>query len=632
MPPQTSPYLLKGPLPAEVADELKEYSPLLQTLLFHRGLGTRAETRDFLQPDFEAHMHDPFLMADMEKAVERIMQAIEKNERILIYSDYDADGIPAAVIMSDFFELIHYTNVEVYIPHRHKEGYGLHQEAIESFKDRVKLIITLDCGIVDRDEVAHANAYGIDVIITDHHMPHGDLPQAYAILNSKRSDCMYPYKMLCGAGVAFKLVQALITRIKKMPNEDREKNIDTAGSAAEDRASSSVDIKPGAEKWLLDMAGIATLSDMVPLRGENRVMALYGLKVLRKSRRPGLQKLLSILSIPQATLTEDDVAFMITPRINAASRMAVPIDAYHVFATKDPVAASGMAKHLDSINQERKVLVAVLVKEVKKRIDERREYFEHVSVIVLGNPEWRPALLGLVASSLVEEYNKPVFLWGREDGVELKGSCRSNGVVSVVDVMEVAQKKSAQKNQGDAANKDAKNDAQKNAENSEKSSTVFTHFGGHTMSGGFSVDADHIHHLPEILNESFAQLERDGKTVAAKNEQKYVDALLTLEEVNAATHRIVDQLAPFGIDNPKPLFLFKKVTPESVRMFGKRPEHLELSFATARGSVKAIAFFAKPEDFPVAPNVGAACDLVATIEKSFFRGRTEIRLRIVDIV
>jgi single-stranded-DNA-specific exonuclease len=572
-------YSFYDALPANAHTELSAYPELLRSLLYHRGITTGLDAHQFLNPSYETGLYDPFLIKDMDKAVARILEAIKNNERILIYSDYDADGIPAAVVMADFFKAINYENSEVYIPHRHKEGYGLHEEAIESFKDRVKLMITLDCGIVDHHEVAHAKSAGIDVIVTDHHLPSETLPDAYAVLNSKRADCEYPYKMLCGAGVAFKLVQALLQK-------------------------GNFTIKEGAEKWLLDMVGIATLSDMVPLRDENRVFAHYGLKVLQKSRRPGLVKLLKMLGMSQPNLSEDDVAFMITPRINAASRMGIPTDAFKLLATVDEVEADQLAKHLDEINQERKGLVGSLVREIKKVMTERADHFAALPVIVLGNPDWRPAILGLAASSLVEEYGKPVFLWGREDGVLIKGSCRSDGTVSVVDVM------AATATLG-------------------KEIPPLESFGGHMMSGGFALMPDAIHHLEDALVAAHAKV---AKTDLGA-QTSFIDSVLTLDDVSWQTQKLISQMAPFGIDNPKPLFLFKNVKPESVRMFGKRPEHLELSFNDFSGKpVKAIGFFMKPEDFAVVPAEGKTFDLVATLEKSFFRFKSELRLRIVDII
>ena len=279
------------------------------------------------------------------------------------------------------------------------------------------------------EEVKHAQSLGIDVIITDHHLParrsprpaeaigearvgasgpQETLPPAYAILNSKQKGDTYPDKMLCGAGVAFKLVQGLI---KKKGKE--------------------WGIKDGWEKWLLDMAGLATIADLVPLQNENRTLAYYGLKVLRKSPRVGLQKLLRKMNVNQRELTEGGVAFMIAPRINAASRMDIPHEAFRLLSTDDENVAGELSDHLHNLNDERKGLVASMVREAKTHMEAR----EMREVIVIGNPKWRPGVLGLLASRLVEDYRRPAFVWGRGEEIELKGSCRSDGTVNMVEMM-----------------------------------------------------------------------------------------------------------------------------------------------------------------------------------------------------
>lgn len=296
-------YSIKGPIPTKVKDSLSAYPKLMQELLFYRGIETVSAADEFLNPDYEKHIHDPFLIKDMDKAVKRILLAIKNNEKIVIYSDYDCDGIPGGVILHDFFKKIKYKNVSNYIPHRNDEGYSLNIGAIKEFsKEGAKLIITVDCGITDVKEVDVANNLGIDVIITDHHLVPKILPKAYAILNSKQEDDTYPYDMLCGAGVAFKLVQGLL-------------------------AKGDFGITPGWEKWLLDMAGLSTIADMVPLTGENRVIAYFGLKVFRKSPRPGVQELCRKAKVRLHNVTEDDIGFMVAPRINAASRMGKPMEA-----------------------------------------------------------------------------------------------------------------------------------------------------------------------------------------------------------------------------------------------------------------------------------------------------------------
>ena len=586
-------------------EELIGYPELLRILFYNRGIKTKAEAEAFLQPDYERDLNDPFLMKDMDKAVERILQALEKKEKIVIYSDYDADGIPGGVILHDFFEKTGHKNFTNYIPHRHDEGFGLNEEAVKQFKkDKVKLIITVDCGVADLTEADLISKNKIDLIITDHHEParpqsaggpKEKLPKAIAILDPKRKDCEYPFKNLCGAGVAFKLVQAILVTV-------RSKKISLERLVRVKRKGCFLDITvtTGWEKWLLDMVGIATLSDMVPLVGENRALAYYGLKVLRKSPRVGLLKLFSLLKIQQNNLTEDDVGFSISPRINAASRMGDPDDAFNLFIAKTDEEADIYARHLDKINSERKGVVAAMVKEVRKIMRERLiDNPEKKKVLVIGNPDWKPSLLGLVANSLVDDHSCPVFLWGRDGGNILKGSCRSDGSASLIEIMNGVEL------------------------------GIFEEFGGHTMSGGFSVVSEKVHLLEEKLQISYEKLTLKSNFVM---EEIVADTKLTLDEVNSDNYRLIEKLAPFGVGNLKPLFLFEKINIKSVRNFGKENNHLEIFFENSRGkTVKAIGFFLKTDSFGRELKVGDTINLLANFEKSTFRGFTELRLRIVDL-
>jgi single-stranded-DNA-specific exonuclease len=542
---------------------------LTEHLLYHRGHTTKIQQEKFLNPDYEKDQHNPFLLKDMNMAVERILKAITENERVVIYSDYDTDGIPGAVVFHDFFKKIGFNNFINYIPHRHDEGFGLHKDAIKEFaKDNTKLIITIDCGITDVESVKVANKLTIDVIITDHHMTGEIVPPAFAIINPKQKECAYPEKMLCGSGVAFKLIQALIQK-------------------------GNFSLPLGWEKWLLDMVGIATLSDMVPLVGENRVFATYGLKVLRKSPRLGLVMLLKKAKTDQRYLTEDDIGFTIGPRINAASRMGVPKDAFKLLAATDLDEAVLMVDHLDKINNERKGIVAAMVKEARAHIKERYEVLP--DVFVLGNPEWKPSLLGLVANTLAQEFVKPVYLWGRDGDGVIKGSCRSDGVTDLVLLMK------------------------------KTPNTTFLQFGGHAFSGGFSVNGKNIHTLAGVLNTAYVDLKNEKKI------QEYsVDAELTLDRIGRETFKAIDLLSPFGMANEKPLFMFRNVTPTTIKLFGKEKNHLELTFTHKLRNISAISFFTTAEDWGIKKDVPLT--LIAHIEKSMFRAREEIRLRIVDIL
>lgn len=564
-------------LPELDEEALLAYPPLTRQLLRARNITTAEEAELFLNPNWERDTHDPFLMKDMQKVVDRVFRAIKDEELIALWSDYDMDGIPGAVALYDFFRVIGYENIVHYTPHRNKDGFGLNTQGVDELVQQgVGLIITIDCGTADVAHVAYAKTKNIDVVITDHHLPQETLPDAYAILNPKQTDCSYQEEMLCGAGVVFKLVQALLVHL----------------STAEE-----VNLKSphaGWEKWLLDMVGMATVADMVPLLGENRTFAYYGLMVLRKSRRPGLHALLKKARTNQRSLTEDDIAFTIAPRINAASRMGHARDAFKLLASTDAVEAGVLAEALDRINNERKTVVATMKREIKRRIEKNGE---PQAVIVLGNPEWKPSLLGLVASSLIEDYNRPVFLWGREGGLGIKGSCRSDGTCSVFELMASVRER-------------------------------FTEFGGHAYSGGFSLEEEQVHTLGTALSESYLRL-----VESETHHERFYDEVLTPDSVTWGLYREVAKFAPFGQGNQKPLFLFRNVVVRDVRMFGKGSEHLELSFERGDGStVKAISFFTNADSFDFVLEKNMTLTFVAHLEVSNFMGRSELRLRLVEIL
>lgn len=556
-------------MPKKYSVKESKYADIVDQLLFNRGIETEEDRNRFLNPDFDGHLHDPFLLPDMERAVERILFAIDNDEKVAIWSDYDADGIPGGALLHDFFKLIGFKNFINYIPDRHEEGYGLNSEGVEEIaKSGVRLMITIDCGVRDIEEVDHANRLGIEVIITDHHEPGESLPNAFAMVNHKMPDSKYPENFLCGSGIIWKLIQAILIKKRDL-------------------------LKEGQEKWLLDLAGIATLSDMVPLLGENRAIAHFGLKVLRKTKRPGLRKLYKMLNINSKNLSEDDIGFLITPRINAASRMGKPRDAFDLLVVEDEAEAEGIAKHLEKLNNERKGIVASIVKEIKHTLKNRFESEGDRQVIVVGNIDWRPSLLGLAANSISEQYRRPVFIWGRESGTVIKGSCRSDGTTDLVALMERAKES-------------------------------FIEFGGHKLSGGFSISEERLHNLENDLVEASTHILK-GET------EEIVDLELKLKDVNLGTAQRINSLAPFGVGNEKPKFVFYNVLPERVERFGKGKDHLSVTLRDGGKTVKAISFFSNPDSWGDSLREGVPTNVCASIELSFWRGdRPEVRLRIVD--
>ncbi|MEK7080014.1 MAG: single-stranded-DNA-specific exonuclease RecJ, partial [Patescibacteria group bacterium] len=511
-------FSLHDPIDEALRETLRSYDDFTAALLARRGITTTAAAEAFLSPSYDEHIHDPMLMVDMPKAAERLARAISTKEKITVWSDYDCDGIPGGVVLHDFLKKAgaDFTN---YIPHRHNEGYGVSIPGIEKIAAAgTKLVVTVDVGIVDNDAVARANELGMEVIVTDHHLPSGELPPAYAVVDPKaRADETYPFKELCGGGIAWKLACATLQH----------------GFVGRDA------IPAGWEKWLLDMAGLSTIADMVPLTGENRVIAKYGLMVMRKSPRIGFQRLCKVARVNQKSITEDDVGFMIAPRVNAASRMGDPRDAFTLFTTEDESEADELAKKLEAINRSRRAVAGATTKAVHERLEKRKLEGELPTVIVMGDPDWRPGLLGLVANGIAEEYARPVFLWGREGNETLKGSCRAGGSTSVNELMHAAE-------------------------------DAFLEFGGHAASGGFSISAEQVSQLEARLVEALATLPE------AKTKVVRADAHLMLTEATTKFLFGLERFAPFGMKNEKPIFAFHDVLVTEVSWFGKAGEHLRL--------------------------------------------------------
>jgi len=554
-----------------IKNTLSNYSELLQTLLLNRNVHSNEEAEELLCGDYSSGLHDPFLMKGMKEAVSRLTEALQNKEQIAIFSDYDADGVPGGVLLRSFFDKVGFTDVISYIPHRGNEGFGLNTGAVDELHSKgVTLIITVDCGITDVLEVEYAKNLGIDVIVTDHHLPPSTLPSAYAILDPSQPGCMYPFKELCGAGVAYKLVQALLTQ-------------------------KAIDFPAGHEKWLLDLVGIATLADMVPIVGENRIFARYGLLVLKKGRRIGLRELLTQAKVNYKFINEEDVTFTIAPRINAASRMAHPDIAFSLLFSNSRDEALRRALELEEINKERKTLVLQIVREVKKKILKR----EPEVVIVTGSPHWKPGILGLIASALVDTFEKTVFVWGREEGGPLKGSVRSSGAINVVELMRSLPEE------------------------------TFISFGGHEKSAGFSIELDKVDLLEGLLNE-YAQ--KNDLGTLTKNSVKTYDLTLPAHTLAGEVFESVLSLAPFGVGFEKPVFKIEGAKVVSVKEFGKGKNHLEIVIEGYGGQrLTSIGFFMTRKHFDRTIESGEIITIYGSLEKSYYRRTPEYRIRIEHI-
>jgi single-stranded-DNA-specific exonuclease len=534
----------------------------LKNMLLERLNLSAEDQQSFLEPVYK--LNDPMLFRDMQKAIDRIQKAIENKEHIGIYADYDCDGIPGAVILVDFFKVLHYSGfIHVYIPDRHDEGYGLSTHGIDELeKLGVTVMITVDMGITGLAEVADAQSRGIDTIVTDHHMCLDVLPAGYAVIHPMIGD--YPEKNLCGAAVAFMLVRGFLSQYGKQ-----------------------YEVPEGWEKWLLDLVGFATLSDMVPLTGENRILTWYGMMVMRKTRRVGLQALFSATMIDSSRLTETDLTFTVAPRLNAASRMASPALAFELLATDSRSRAMELVKELTTINDERKVLVARIVKDAHARLAAR----ELPDIVVIGDLTWRPAVLGLVAGKLQETYGKSFFVWGEGGDGTLKGSCRMLPAHHASQLMQNLPE------------------------------GMLLHAGGHKAAGGFAATREHIHFLEQALNDCLQALPEE---IIA---DEVAPASLTLPLASTGVRHLsaVRSFAPCGVGNPEPVFLFENITVDTTKKFGKAKEHLEFAASDATGNATVFTFFAN-EDLTARVKSGETISFLGTLEAGW-RGGVRIRIK-----
>ena len=543
---------------------------LVQRLLILRGITSAEQAQQFLSPDYERDLGDPLEILNMDRAVERILRAIKSNEKIIIFGDYDADGVCSCVIFYDFFKKIGFKNFEIYIPDRYQEGHGLTFNAIDSFiRNKANLIITIDCGITNYEAIEKANKAGIDVIVIDHHLVPAKSPPAYTIIDLYQKDEQYPFKDLAAVGLAFKTVCAILKR-------------------------GSFDIIKGWEKWLLDVVALGTITDMVPLQGENRALVFYGLKVLQKTQRIGLRALYNETQVDSTSINSDDVGFLIGPRINIAGRMDHATTSFLLLTTQSESEARWLASRLDQQNNERKILVG----EIFKKINTKYQAAETMpDIIIAGEESWSPGLLGIVANKVLETYCRPVIIWGKNSKGDIIASCRSNGSINLVELMKKIGRE------------------------------FFVDFGGHALAAGFTLSEGKIKELEVRVEQALKKISKKE----IPTEVLWIDQELSLEDVNWKTLNLIEQFQPFGVGNPRPIFLLSNLVVENVKTFGNEGIHLQIDFKKQNGErLPAVGFFME-NDFEPKIKKGSRIDLVASIEKSTFKGYNELRLRIIDI-
>ena len=522
-------------------------------LLFERGIKDEASLKKFLEPSLE-DLHDPYLLNDMEKAVERIRHAIEQGELILIYGDYDADGMTSASIVKESLEQLG-AECLVYLPNRFTDGYGPNASVYKYFIEQqgVSLIVTVDNGVAGHEAIDLAQSMGVDVIVTDHHSMPEILPDAYAIIHPEHPGADYPFKHLAGCGVAFKLACALLEEV---------------------------------QVELLDLVAIGTIADMVSLTDENRIMVQYGLEVLRNTQRMGLQEMFEIAGISSSDVTEETVGFQLAPRLNALGRLDDPNPAIDLLTGFDDEEVHEIALLIHQKNEERKEVVQFIYDEAKKMVDPDK------SVQVLAKEGWNPGVLGIVAGRLLEELGQTVIVLNIEDG-RAKGSARS---VEAVDIFEAL----------------------------DPHRELFIAFGGHAGAAGMTLEVDKLEVLSDVLE---AYIREKGADAQGKN-NLFLDEELDLEDLSLETVKSFERLAPFGMDNQKPVFYIRDFQVENARVMGAGNAHLKLKISKGEASFEVVAF--GQGKWATEFSQTKQLELAVTLSVNQWNGQTTLQLMMVD--
>jgi len=587
------------PAPTDFLSSHPELPSLVANLLYHRKLTTQAQIDEFLNPDYSQDIHDPFLFKDMEKACERIIDAIEKQEKIVVHGDYDADGVSSSVILISTLKELGAEHCEVFLPHREIDGYGLNKFTVQMLSERkTNLIITCDCGVSNNEEIKLAKELGMDVIVTDHHTVPAELPPAFAIIHPLVPDETYPDKGLCGGGVSFKLMQGLLKYWEKIKVSAQGVNPRPMGLGP--RPAS------GWEKWMLDMAAIASVADMVPLLGESRTLTKYGLIVLNKTKRLGLQKLLleaRLLDEKGFKKREFDtrtIGFQIAPRINAAGRMNHANAAYNLLMTDNAEEAALLAHELDESNQKRQKITEELVKRAVEQIETK---LKDDPVLIVEGAHWPPGIVGLISGKLKDKYYKPTLVATDVEG-ELLGSGRSIDEFNLIKCLQGMPE-------------------------------MFAKFGGHPMACGFTLaPGKTLDELRKKMSEKFLE-ETAGMDVRPKLN---IDTEIKLDDIDWELYDLLQKFEPFGQNNEEPKYLARELTVKALEPVGKEGKHLRIMVQQDNGQIKkTIGWDLCNEnnchclDWSKELKVGDKIDMVFEIEVNEWNGNRELQLTIADL-
>ncbi|MEN8157132.1 MAG: single-stranded-DNA-specific exonuclease RecJ [Bacteroidota bacterium] len=557
----------KEDLVTSLSRELAIDKPLAQ-LLVQRGITSFEEAKGYFRPDL-ANLHDPFLMKDMDLAIERIVEAIQSGEKVMIYGDYDVDGTTAVALVYSFFK-DHFKEIDYYIPDRYEEGYGVSLKGIDyAARDGYSLIIALDCGIKAVDKIDYASKKGIDFIICDHHNPGDQIPDAVAVLDAKRKDCNYPYKELSGCGVGLKLVQAFAIK---------------AGLSKENINE------------YLDLVVVSIASDIVPITGENRILAHYGLKKLNANPSTGLRAIKEVSGIKSQEIDIEDIVFKIGPRINAAGRMESGRKSVDLLVCEESADAGIISKKINSFNVDRRNIDTEITRQAIEMIDGNAQLQEKSST-VLYNPEWHKGVIGIVASRLLDHYYKPTVILTRS-GEYATGSARS---VNGFDLYKAV----------------------------ESCSDLLENFGGHKYAAGLTMKVSNVEKFTERF-ESIVKETIDQEQLIPVVE---IDTELRLKEIGDKFFRVLKQFQPFGPENLNPIFLSENVVDNGYgRTVGANGEHLKLTLIQEESPFvvfPGIAFHRGQEFKNI--NKGAPFDICYQLMENEFRGRVNLQINILDM-
>ncbi len=552
------------PAPTDWMQQYPELHPVVASLLYRAQLREPEAIERFLHPNYERDQHDPWLFTDMKKVVTRLIKARDVGESVLVYGDYDADGVCSGVLLYTALQQIGVAKLQLYLPHRDTEGYGLNMAAVERFHtEGVNLIITVDCGISNAVEVARAADLGMDVIVTDHHVEPPVLPErAFAIINPQVKRCGYPWPMLAGVGVAFKVVQALRRELK---------------------------LDEGFEKWLLDLVAISTITDCMPLQDENRTLVKYGLVVLNKTKRLGLQQLIEATHKPGTAVTPNTIGYRIGPWINAAGRMDHANAAVKLLLAETPVEAQQYVEKLGQTNTLRQTETETMFQAAKLQAETQLEQ----PVLFTYGENWPLGLVGLVAGKLVSAFHKPAFVMTTNQG-QIFGSGRSVMGVNLIKTLQQIDQ-------------------------------CFSRYGGHAMACGFTL-ADTVSR--EQFAETFQQAVRTQIEALPTEHIIPLAAELTLTDITWSLVEQLDAMQPWGEGNPEPLFGLRNVLVKDFQTVGSTSKHLRLVFGDEAHSIKAIAFgFGGKAD---TLQLGDTVSLVGRIGVNEWNGHKDLQFMVED--